>query len=88
MPRSNLRRTVKRAEKRVREGVDITKEKFSDIEDSTVKYIKKNPIKSVAIAAGVGIITGAVLYFGIESAVRARMRKQNFWNKVNPLNYF
>lgn len=88
MPKASLRQTARRVRERAKEGIDITKEKFSDIEDSTVKYIKKNPIKSVAIAAGVGVIIGAVLYFGIESSVRARMRKQSFWDKVNPLNYF
>jgi hypothetical protein len=71
---------------RIRDGIDSAKEKFEDVEDSSVRYIKKNPLKSVAIAAGVGVLIGAALYMGIEAAVRAKTRRQSFWDRHNPFN--
>lgn len=84
MPRkTNLR---KRAEEKFREGADFAREKYEEIEDSTVKYIKKNPVKSVAIALGVGALIGAGISLAVDSAVQSRMRKQSFWQKYNPFN--
>jgi hypothetical protein len=89
MPRqTRLKRVINQTGERFREGVEDAKERFSDIEDSTVSYIKKNPIKSVAIAAGAGALIGAVLFMGIESMVKSRMRKPSVWEKYNPLNFF
>lgn len=82
MARNVLGRTVSRARRYARKEVSNAKEEFENIEDSTLKYIKKNPIKSVAIALGVGALIGAGLYMGIESAVRAR--RKPFWERYNP----
>ena len=86
MARNVLRRTASRARRYVRKEGSNAKEGFGDIADSTVKYIKKNPIKSVAIALGVGALIGAGLYMGIKSAVRER--RKPFWQKYNPFNSF
>lgn len=89
MPRqTRLRRTVNFARNKLEEGYEAGKERFDDAEETTVKYIKKNPIKSVAIAAGVGAIIGAALYLGIGSAVKSQTRQQSFWEKYNPRNLF
>jgi len=38
----------------IKRTIESAKDKFEEAEDSTVRYIKKNPIKSVTLAAGVG----------------------------------
>lgn len=87
MPKQNVfRRTLNRARDTAEEGWDTAKEKFGDIEDSTERYIKKNPFKSVLIALGAGALVGAGIALGVEAAVKSRMRKQSFWEKHNPFN--
>jgi ElaB/YqjD/DUF883 family membrane-anchored ribosome-binding protein len=76
MPRT---RTI---QARFKEGIENTKEKFEDVEDSAVRYIKKNPIKSVIIALGIGAIIGAGIALGVEAA---RPRK-SFWERYTPFN--
>jgi hypothetical protein len=69
-----------------RKTIDTAKEKFEDAEDSTVRFIKKNPIKSVLIALGIGAVIGAAVSQGVNYAVKARARRQSFWNRYNPFN--
>ena len=84
MPRQTSLR--KRAEEKLRDSMDSVQEKYEEIEDSTVKYIKKNPVKSVAIALGIGALIGAGITLAIDSAVQSRMKNQSFWQKHNPFN--
>ena len=87
MAKQNIvRRTISRAGDKMQEGWESAKDKFEGVEDSTEKYIKKNPLKSVLIALGIGSVIGAGITLGVESAVRARMRKQSFWHKYNPFD--
>ncbi|HJQ99674.1 MAG TPA: hypothetical protein VJ826_15275 [Candidatus Polarisedimenticolaceae bacterium] len=44
------------AERAVRRGI----EKLEDIKDEGVHYVKRNPVKAVAMAAGAGLIVGLV----------------------------
>ncbi len=67
-------------------GIDRAREKFEDIEDSTERYIKRNPLKSVLIALGMGALLGAGAIIGVESIIRSRIRKRGFWEKYNPFN--
>lgn len=84
---TKLRKTLNKAEDRLQEGWETAKEKFEDIEDSTISIIKKNPLKSVLIALGAGAIIGAGITLGVESAIHARMRKPSFWQRYNPFNW-
>ena len=43
------------------EGIDNLKEKATDIRENVDGYIQKNPEKSVLIAAGIGVIIGAMI---------------------------
>jgi len=86
MAKNVLRKTVSRTRGYIKKETSNARKGFEDIEDSTVKYIKKNPVKSAAIALGAGALIGVGLYMGIESAIRARMRRQSFWQKYNPFN--
>jgi ElaB/YqjD/DUF883 family membrane-anchored ribosome-binding protein len=87
MPKTNIvRRTIDKAGEKLTEGWDAAKGKFEDASDSTERYIKTNPFKSVLIALGVGALIGAGVTLGIESAVRARMRRQRWWNRYNPFS--
>lgn len=87
MAKQNIvRRTVSRAGDKLQEGWESAKDKFEDYEDSTEKYIKKNPLKSVLIALGIGAVIGAGVILGAESAVKARVRKQSWWHRYNPLS--
>jgi len=42
-------------------AVDAAKSKASDVSSSVVSYIKKNPYRSVAIAAGAGLVLGFMM---------------------------
>ena len=77
-----IRKTISRTRKRLKEGMDEAKEKFEEIEDSSVKYIKKNPVKSVLIAAGVGAVIGA----GIAAVISVLRPRRSFWERYNPFN--
>jgi len=46
---------------RSKEGIDNMKEKAEMMKDDVDGYIKKNPEKSVLIAAGVGVVIGALI---------------------------
>lgn len=78
-----VRRNLNRTRNKVEDGWENTKDKFEEIEDSTERYIKKNPLKSVLIAAGIGALIGVGIAMGIESK-KAQRRRHNFWNKYNP----
>ena len=43
------------------EWVETAKEKASDANDAVVKYVQRNPFKSIALAAGVGFAIGMFL---------------------------
>ena len=38
--------------------IDQTKQKYGEIEDQVVNYIREQPVKSVLIAAGTGLLLG------------------------------
>jgi ElaB/YqjD/DUF883 family membrane-anchored ribosome-binding protein len=44
------------AERAVRRGI----EKLEDLKEEGVHYVKRNPLKSVAVAAGAGLMVGLV----------------------------
>ena len=44
------------AERAVRRGI----ERLEDLKDEGVHYVKRNPVKAVAVAAGAGVIVGLV----------------------------
>ena len=44
------------AERAVRRGI----EKLEDLKEEGVHYVKRNPLKSVAVAAGTGLMLGLV----------------------------
>jgi len=44
------------AEKAVRRGI----ERLEDLKDEGVHYVKRNPLKAVAVAAGAGLMVGLV----------------------------
>lgn len=77
-----IRKTISRARERLRESMDGAKEKLEEMEDSSVKYIKKNPVKSVLIAAGVGTVVGA----GIAAVISVLRPRRSFWERYNPFN--
>lgn len=74
MTKSLIKRVANSAEDSWKSG----KEKFEEVQDSTESFIKKNPLKSVAIAAGVGALIGAGIVFLISSS------KKSWWEKHNP----
>jgi ElaB/YqjD/DUF883 family membrane-anchored ribosome-binding protein len=43
------------------EWIDTAKEKASDANTAVIKYVQKNPFKSIAIAVGVGFVAGMLL---------------------------
>jgi len=51
------------------EGMDHLKEKAAMMKDNVDGYIRQNPEKSVLIAAGIGVVIGAII-------VAAMMRKR------------
>ncbi|MBM3233953.1 DUF883 family protein [Candidatus Pacearchaeota archaeon] len=79
-----VRKTISNARERLREGYEDAREKLGEIEDSSVRYIKKNPVKSVLIAAGIGAVIGA----GIAVAISAMKPRKTFWEKHNPLGWW
>lgn len=81
MAKNILKRSFNTAQDKIQEGWETAKDKFEDIEDSTTHYIKKNPVKSVLIALGIGATIGA----GI-SMLATRERKRSFWEKYNPFD--
>ncbi len=48
-----------------KEKAEMVKEKAEEVREDTQEYIKKNPEKSVGIAAGIGAIFGAIIAFFI-----------------------
>jgi len=76
-----IKKSLNKAEDTFQEGWEAAKEKFTEAQDSTTEYVKKNPIKSVLIALGVGAVIGAGITLGVESAVRAKTRNRSFWDK-------
>jgi ElaB/YqjD/DUF883 family membrane-anchored ribosome-binding protein len=44
------------AERAVRRGI----ERLEDLKDEGVHYVKRNPLKAVAVAAGAGLMVGLV----------------------------
>ena len=87
MAKQNIvRKTIDRAGDKFQEGWESARDKFEDVEDSTERYIKKKPLKSVLIALGIGAAIGAGITLGVESAVRARVRRPSWWNRYNPFN--
>jgi ElaB/YqjD/DUF883 family membrane-anchored ribosome-binding protein len=44
------------AERAVRRGI----EKLEDLKDGGVHYVKRNPVKAVAVAVGAGLMVGLV----------------------------
>jgi len=84
MAKNILRKSLNGVRDKAQESWESAKDKFDDVEDSTVSYIKKNPIKSVLIALGVGAVIGAGISLSINSAVKER--KKSFWEKHNPFD--
>ena len=82
MAKQNIfKRGLNKVEDKLQDGWESTKEKFEEAQDSTIGYIKKNPLKSVLISLGIGAVIGAAISLGIESAVRTRARNRSFWDK-------
>jgi ElaB/YqjD/DUF883 family membrane-anchored ribosome-binding protein len=79
MPR--LKRAIQNVRGRFGEGVDSAKEKFGEAQDSTVNYIKKNPIKSVLIALAAGVVVGVGIGAGVTKGVEYATRKKPFWER-------
>jgi ElaB/YqjD/DUF883 family membrane-anchored ribosome-binding protein len=72
---------AEQAEEAAKKGYEYMKEKAEQTEEAMVRYIKKNPVKSVLISAFIG----GALTLAIEESIRS-YRKKSFWEKINPLS--
>lgn len=87
-PRRNTREDREDIITRVKEGtrdawdsaVDKAQDTWETARDSTEDYIKKKPLTSVAIAAGIGVLIGAAVSMGINSAMH---RRRTFWERMS-----
>ncbi len=81
-----IKRAIDRTEDRIQDTFEAAKGKIEDAQDSTIRYIKKNPVKSVLIAAVIGAVVATGISVAINSALEARRQKRSFWQKYNPFS--
>jgi len=88
MPNTNKRTTKKAADEtsRIHSTFEAAREKIEEAQDSTTRYIKKNPVKSVLIAAAIGAAVATGISIAINSALESRRQNRSFWRKYNPFS--
>jgi len=63
---------VERVKGKTRDFAELAGEKIGTAKLKTGEYIEENPWKSVAVAAGIGAVIGAVVALGVNALVKRK----------------